>query len=58
MEHEVREGRLAIAWPYRASFAAGHRLIQSKRGLSNLASRFIAGRLVDEAAIFRNAAGQ
>ena len=57
VEHEVREGRLAIAWPYRAPLAAGYHLIQSKRGLSNLASRFIAGWLVDEAAIFRNAAG-
>ena len=58
VEHDVREGRLAIAWPCRAPLAAGYHLIQSKRGLSNLASRFIAGWLVEEASIFRNAAGQ
>lgn len=54
VEHDVREGRLAIAWPCSAPLAAGYHLLQSKRGLNNLTSRLIADWLVDEAASFNS----
>lgn len=54
VEHDVREGRLAIAWPRSAPLAAGYHLLQSKRGMNNAASRFIADWLIDEAVSFNN----
>ncbi|GKS94854.1 LysR substrate-binding domain-containing protein [Acidovorax sp. SUPP2825] len=53
IEHDVREGRLAEAWPGHMPLAAGYHLLQSKRSARNAAAQALVAWLFDEAEAFR-----